>query len=117
MLEGIRCDSQELWNHKSSYLWCFKSIWFFEKGKTNDKHQEWQNREYFTFIAPYYEEILRFEKNRLIYSNVLVSKVKIHRNINGVINKMTIIKQGDKYYLIVLVRKMILNLVKQLRRL
>lgn len=45
------------------------------------------------------------KKNRLIYSNVLVSKVKIHRNINGVINKMTIIKQGDKYYLIVLVRK------------
>lgn len=76
-----------------------------KKGKTNDKHQEWQNREYFTFIAPYYEEILRFEKNRLIYSNVLDSKVKIYRNINGVINKMTIIKQGDKYYLIVLVRK------------
>lgn len=33
-----------------------------KKGKTNDKHQEWQNREYFTFIAPYYEEILKFEK-------------------------------------------------------
>ena len=76
-----------------------------KKGKTNDKYQEWQNSEYFTFIAPCYDEILRFEKNRLIYSNVLVSKVKIHRNINGVINKMTIIKQGDKYYLIVLVRK------------
>lgn len=58
------------------------------------------------------KKFLDSKKNRLIYSNVLVSKVKIHRNIDGVINKMTIIKQGDKYYLIVLVRKMILNLVK-----